>query len=636
MLYKSKKSQGLAGEVRQLAQSVRLWGRAFSLIWAAAPRWTVFWAILLIGQGILPLASVYLTKLVIDSLVAAVKASGSAGHLRSTLWLIGLMIGVLLLTDLFQSLTELARTAQSELVQDHIKGLVHVQASSMDLSVHETSTYQDRLDRARNEASSRPLALLEGCGSLVQNGITLLAMAAVLLPFSNWLPLILFLSTVPAFVIVLRFGRRYHQWWQERTQERRRTQYYDLLLTVQNTAAELRLFGLNAHLQSAYQNLRRLLRSERLKLIRDQGLARLGAGAFAQLAAGGALIWMMWRVMLGAVSLGDLALFYQAFSRGQGLMRTLLGNLGQIYNNSMFLENLFNFLDMKPQVLDPAQPHAPMAKVERGIEFRNVTFRYPKREQFALRDFNLSLPAGKIVAVVGANGAGKTTLLKLLCRFYDPDSGRIEIDGVDIRNFRLEDLRKMLAVLFQFPINYQATVEQCIAFGDFPANPSRTDVESAARSAGADEFIDGLPRGYESQLGTAFADGVELSGGEWHRISTARAYIRKSPIILLDEPTSMMDSWSETEWFERFRALTGGRTALMITHRFTIAMRADVIHVMQDGEIVESGSHAQLVANKGIYAQSWTAQVEAGSNEGGPNVATFIYHEDFATQRAEM
>lgn len=598
-------------ELRQLALSVFQWGRAFRLIWEAAPSWTVFWAFLLAGQGILPLGSVYLAKLVIDSLVKAIKAGGGWAQMRPTLMLIGLSIGVMLLTDLFQSLTDLARTAQSELVQDHIKGLVHRQAGAMDIGVHESSRYQDSLDRARNEASSRPLALLESCGSLMQNGITLVAMAAILLPFSGWLPLVLFLSTLPAFFVVLRFDRRYHSWWKEKTQERRWTQYFDLLLTHNAPASELRLFGLNTHLQTSYQKLRRVLRVERLKHVRQQSFAKLGASTLSQLTAGAALIWMMWRALSGAVTLGDLALFYQAFSRGQGLMRSLLGNLGQIYSNSLFLENLFAFLDLKPEVADPPGPLQALTKVDRGIEFRNVTFSYPSRPRTALRNFTLSLPAGKIVAIVGANGAGKSTLLKLLCRFYDPDQGRIEIDGTDIRSFKLEDLRRMISVLFQFPINYQATAAQSIAMGDLASNPSPEKIAAAARSAGADELIERLPHGYESQLGTAFADGVELSGGEWHRISTARAYIRQSPIILLDEPTSMMDSWTEAEWFERFRALARGRTSLMITHRFTIAMRADVIHVMHEGEIVESGTHAGLLANNGLYAQSWSAQMQA-------------------------
>jgi ATP-binding cassette, subfamily B, bacterial len=589
------------------------WPRTIRMIWAAAPNWTVAWAVLLIFQGLLPLAAVYLTKLLVDSLVIAAKSGGDWTHVRPALVLVSLTIVVMLLTEVSQSASELVRTAQSELVQDYIKGLVHEQSGLMDLSVHESAEYQDRLDRARTEAASRPLALLESAGSLVQNSLTLVAMTAVLAPFGLFLPLLLLASTVPAFVVVLLYDRRYHEWWLRNTSERRWAQYYDLLLTHSGIAAELRLFGLVAHFQSGYQVIRKRLRTERLTQIVKQGRAKVGASALAQLVSGLALAWMIWRALLGSVTLGDLALFYQAFNRGQGLLRSLLGNVGQIYSNSLFLENLFGFLDMRPKVTDPLQPTPALTKLKKGIEFRQVTFRYPGSKRPALQDFNLSIPAGKVVAIVGANGAGKTTLVKMLCRFYDPEFGHIELDGTDVREFSLDHLRRMITVLFQFPVNYQATASQSIAIGDLEAHPGKPEIEAAAQSAGAHELITRLPNGYDTQLGRTFMNGEELSGGEWHRIATARTYLRRSPIILLDEPTSMMDSWSEADWFARFRELAHGQTAVVITHRFSIAIRADVIHVMHDGKIVESGSHQELLDRKGLYAQSWTSQTTAGA-----------------------
>jgi ATP-binding cassette subfamily B protein len=604
------KLNSLIGNLREAMAKTSYWPRTMHLIWESAKGWTIAWAVLLVLQGIQPLAAVYLTKLLIDSLVKPQRLGSGWERLRPSLVLIILTIGVMLLAELLQSITEYVRTNQSELVQDHIKALVHQQSATMDLSTHESHVFQDQLDRARSEASARPLALLESCGSLVQSSITLVAMAAVLLPLGLWLPIILLVSTLPAFLVLVRFDRRYHRWWLERTPQRRRTQYYDLILTHSVTAPELRLFGLYTFFQSGYQELRRLLRDERLQQVRAQGLAKLGASALAQVVGGVTLLWMVSRAIRGGISLGDLALFYQAFSRGQGLLRTVLGNLGQIYSNSLFLENLLAFLDLKPKVTDPIQPALPLSTIKEGIAFRQVTFRYPGADQPALRNFDLFVPAGKIVAIVGANGAGKTTLLKLLCRFYDPEAGKIEIDGIDIREFSLDQLRRMMTVLFQFPLSYQDTAYQSIAMGDLASAPGMADIEAAAMAAGAHDLIQHLPRGYDTPLGKAFADGVELSGGEWHRISTARAYLRRSPVILLDEPTSMLDSWTETDWFERFRALAHERTALMITHRFTIAMRADAIHVLHDGEVVESGSHAQLLSKDGLYAQSWTAQMK--------------------------
>jgi ATP-binding cassette subfamily B protein len=323
---------------------------------------------------------------------------------------------------------------------------------------------------------------------------------------------------------------------------------------------------------------------------------------------------MVWQVLQGLASLGDLALFYQAFTRGQNLMRSLLRNVGQIYSNSLFLGNLFEFLELEPQIVDPPKPLPASSTLKEGIHLRRIRFRYPGSERVVLHDFDLTIPAGQIVAIVGANGAGKSTLLKLLCRFYDPEAGSIELDGIDIRHLSLDELHRQITVLFQLPVFYHATAGLNIAIGDLKASPSAVQIEAAARSAGAHEFIARLPRGYDTLLGKWFADGTELSGGEWQRIALARAFLRQAPIVVLDEPTSFMDSWAEAKWLARFRTLVEGRTAIVITHRFTTAMQADMIHVMDEGQIVESGSHAELSAQAGLYAQSWRTQMQAGSD----------------------
>ncbi len=537
--------------------------------------------------------------------------AGADWDLQIILVPIALTAGVLLLTELLQGILNWIRTVQAELMQDYMSALIHEKAVAADLAFYESSDYHDKLEQARSDASTRSLALLENSGSLLQNSITLLAMAAVLIPYGAWLPLALFVSMLPALAVVLSSNRDYHQWWQQTTADRRWTQYYDLMLTHSAVAAELRLFDLGSYFQSSYQTLRRRLVSERLLLIKNQSLARLVAGASGLLVSGAAMSWMVWRALQGQVTLGDLALFYQAFNRGQSLMRTLLGNVGQIYNNSLFLGNLFEFLRLEPQVKDPLDPLPTPLVIKEGIRFREVTFRYPGSQQFALQNFNLTIPAGKIVAIVGDNGAGKSTLIKLLCRFYDPEAGCIELDGTDIRDLSIKKLRRLLTVLFQVPINYHATVAQSIANGDLQVEPSRAEIEAAARGAGADEVIARLPQGYDTLLGKWFAKGTNLSGGELQRIALARAFVRQAQIIVLDEPTSAMDSWAEADWLERFRTLTNGRTAMIITHRFTLAMRADIIHTMRNGQIVESGSHEQLLATGGLYAQSWIAQMQS-------------------------
>jgi ATP-binding cassette subfamily B protein len=384
-------------------------------------------------------------------------------------------------------------------------------------------------------------------------------------------------------------------------------------LTYSAFAPELRLFGLGAYFQSAYQALRRRLRTEQLQFTRQQSLARLGAAFFGILLFAVAMVWMVWQALQGRVTLGDLALFQQAVYRGQSLMHNLLENVGRIYTNTLFLGNLFEFLGLQSQIVDPPEPVSVPATLQDGIRFHHVNFRYPGSERLTLQDFNLTIPAGQMVAIVGTNGAGKSTLVKLVSRLYDPEAGRITLDGIDIRHLSLLDLRRRITVLSQLPIFYHDTAARNIALGDVQAAPQATDIEAAARGAGAHEVIIRLPRGYETLLGKLFANGTDLSGGEWQRIALARTFLRQAAIVILDEPTSFMDSWAEAEWLQRLRAEVRGRTALIITHRFTTAMRADVIHVMHEGQIVESGNHDTLLARGGHYARSWAMQMTADS-----------------------
>lgn len=598
------KLQGVLCQLRYLRQ-------ALALVWSGARCWTLAWATVLLVEGLLPVATVYLTRSLVESLVAALGAGGTWQSVRPTLVLVAIMAGVMLLTELLRSAVRWVRSVQSELLKDQISALIHRKCVAVDLAFYETPEYYDHLHRARIEAGYRPVALLESCGSLLQNSITLIAMIAVLIPFGPWLPVTLLVSTLPAFYLVLHYSLRHHQWRLRTTADERRLWYHDWLLTTGGTAAELRLFGLGDHFRSAYQALRRRLRDERLQLAKDQSLAELGAGAAALLITGASLAWMVWRALQGLVTLGDLALFYQAFNQGQRLMRSLLENVGQLYANSLFLGGLFEFLGLEPRVVAPPHPtHAPAALTE-GIRFRNVTFRYPGSHRVALGDFNLTIPARQITALVGPNGAGKSTLIKLLCRLYDPDAGHIELDGVDLRDLRPEELRRLITVVFQEPVHYSATVAENVALGDLAAAPGASQIVAAATTAGAESFIAGLPQGYDTLLGKWFVGGTEPSVGEWQRLALARAFLRQAPIMLLDEPTSAMDSWAEADWLARFHTLAVGRTVVIITHRFTTAMHADIIHVMVDGRIVESGHHYELLSLGGRYAQSWATQMQS-------------------------
>jgi ATP-binding cassette subfamily B protein len=587
-------------------------GRTFRLVWSACRGWTMLWAALLVVQGMLPVAAVQLTRKLVDGLTAAVASGQPWSHFRPVLLVGSLMAAVLILIELLQLCVEWVRTIQSELIQDYIARLVHQKSVELDMGFYEMSGFYDHLHRARADATNRPLTLLESSGSVLQNGITLVAMAAVLIPYGMWLPPALLVSTLPAFYVVLRASRRYHVWWNDSTITRRRIQYFDTLLTNPFYAGELRLFGLGQYFQEIYQGLRRTFRNDRLNLLKEQYAARLGAELMALAVSGGALLWMFYRVFLRAVTLGDLALFYQAFQRGQGLVRTLLGNIGQIYTDSLYLGDLFEFLRLEPQVKDAADAVPAPSGLQSGIRFENVSFTYPGRSSPSLRDFTAFIPAGKIVAIVGENGAGKTTALKLVARFYDPQSGHIELDGVDVRQMALSSLRRVITFMFQTPGNYQLTARENIALSNLDGADDLR-IEAATYAAGADTIVRRLPHGYASVLGRWFPGGVELSGGEWQRIALARAFLRQAPIMLLDEPTSSMDSWAEADWFVRLKTLAEGRTVMLVTHRLTVASRADFILLMKSGEVLESGTHDELVARGGLYAHSWRLQVESGS-----------------------
>jgi ATP-binding cassette subfamily B protein len=582
--------------------------RALRLVWAAARRWMALWLVLLAAQGLLPVATVYLAKGVVDRLVTAVRGGGQWQASREVLILVAALAAVLALGEILKAAAGYIRAAQTELVQDHIRGLIHRKSVQVDLAFYESPEFYDRLHRAREESSSRPVQLVENLGTLMQNGITLVAMAIVLARFGWWIPVLLAAGTAPALFVVLRYSLRQHLWRRRSTPLERRTWYYDWILTDGANACEVRLFHLGERFHRLYQDLRARLRFERLALARAYSLMEFSAGAAGLAVTGVTLAWMVWRTSRGLATLGELTLFYQAFQQGMGLARALLEGVGQLYYNLLFLGNLFEFLALEPRVLRPAAPLPAPERPAQGIRFRNVSFRYADARAPALENFNLEIPAGQVAAVVGENGAGKTTLLKLLCRFYDPEEGVVELDGVDLRRFDPAELRGRIAVLFQEPVHYHEIIRDNVALGDAAAQAEPDRVAAAAQAAGADGFIQRLPRGYDTLLGKWFADGIELSVGEWQRIALARAFYRRAGILVLDEPTSAMDPWAEADWLKRFRSLAEGRTSLIITHRFATAMYADSIHVMSRGRIVESGSHAALLALGGRYAAGWNAQ----------------------------
>lgn len=601
-------SESFRLKIREALAQLPYLPRALSLVRRAAGKWTPAWILLLLLQAAIPVATVILSRYLVDSIVAG---TGSQRDWAHPLFLAALMALLLLSGEIIRALIGWVRAAQAELVSDHIRLLIQEKASSLDMAFYDSPKYFDTLHRARYDAQSRPIALVESLGGLMQGALTLISMAVILAGYAWWLPLVLLISTIPALFVLFRFILRRHKWRMSRTTQTRRALYYEYLQTSRETLPEVRLYGLASHFRGLFSDLRLRLREEILQLARSEALSRILAGLSGLILAAGALFLMLLDVLKGVLSFGQLAMYGQAFIQGQKLTRGSLENVGQIYSNLIFLGNLFEFLELEPRVLPAEDPILRCGAPESEIRFRDISFRYPASSGFALENFNLEIPAGRTTAIIGPNGAGKSTLFKLLLRLYDPDSGTVEIDGIDLRRLDLDTFRNSVAVLFQMPLQFSATLAENISYGKL-AEADRMDlVEKAIEAADAGEIISRLPEGEQTMLGPWFG-GTELSVGQWQRLALSRAFFRDASLILLDEPTSAMDSWSEAAWIESFRRRQEGRTVVIITHRLHTARRADLIYVMEKKGIVESGTHEELLERNGRYARAWEAHGFSG------------------------
>jgi ATP-binding cassette subfamily B protein len=582
--------------------------RAWRLVWQAAPRLTSASVVLLIMQSALPLAALYLLKMIVDAITAATTHADTAA-VTAVFVLIAVAAGVALLAAGVNAIAKVVGEAHSELVTDYMQEVLHAKSIEVDLEYYESPQYQQTLHRAQQEAPYRPARIVRGLMETCQSALSLIAMATALLSFHWSIALVLFVAVVPEALAQLKYAERIHAWRRARTPTERYAQYYDWMMTGTAHAQELRLFDLGAVFMRQFRRLRELLRRERFELVARRSAAEFGTQVLSTLAVFGAYAFIAYRAVGGAITLGDLVLAFAAFQRGQEFLRQLLRALAGLYEDSLFLSNLYEFLDLRRKLVEPPEPKPVPRPLRKGFVFERVSFHYGDNGQKqALCDIDLVIPAGATVALVGENGSGKTTLVKLLARLYDPSAGRITLDGIDLREFSTVALRKEISVIFQDYVRYNLTARENIWFGNVAAEPDAERIASAANFAGVGELIRSLPRAYETVLGKWFDDGEELSVGEWQKIALARTLLREAQVVVLDEPTSAMDAEAERDLFERFHEVAAGRTAILISHRLSTVKMADLIYVLRAGRVVESGTHSELVRKQGRYADLFAAQ----------------------------
>ena len=605
--------------MRTLGQKVRhvlRLDRAVGFVWRAGPGWAMASLSLVIAQGALPLLALYLMKLIVDAVTFSVGASDKLAAFQHVAVLVGLAAAVALFKALCQMIASLVREGQALAVTDHMYDVLHSKSMEVDLEYYENPHYLDTLHRAQQEGPYRPTRVINGLVGLGQSSISLLAMAGLLLSFHWAVALVLFAAAIPGVLVRLKYSGTLYRWEREWTPRERKAHYFNWMLTGNAHAKEIRLFALGNLFKDRFSGLRKGLRRERLEITKKSSFAEMTARVSTVLALFGSLGFIAYRTLHGMITLGDMVMYFQAFQRGLAYLREILGSLAGLYEDNLFLADFYEFLDIEPKVKAPLRPLPVPRPICEGLSFDHVSFQYPAGDGMVLQDVSLSVEPGQVVALVGENGSGKTTLVKLLCRLYDPVKGTITLDGTDLRSFETTALRRQISVIFQDYVQYHLTARENIWLGDIDLSPQDTRIAEAGRQSGIHDVIARLPKGYDTLLGKWFEDGEELSVGQWQKVALARAFLRDAQVMVLDEPTSFLDPKSEYELFAGFRQLLEGRTAILISHRFSTVRMADRIFVLEEGSVIEQGAHEELMQLGGRYAYLFERQAQHYIGQG--------------------
>ena len=560
-------------------------------------------------RSFIPVAVLWIGKLIIDGVIAGM-AAAHAG--RTPDWwhlatLVGLELGIAVVGEGLARLSSLLESLLGDLFANRLSVRLMEHAATLDLAQFEDAEIYDHLERARRQTTGR-IGLFTLLLGTAQDLITLVSLAGVLLVQLPWLLLLLTIAVLPAFLGEAHFASLGYSLLFSWTPERRLLDYLRYMGASDESAKEVKLFGLSKFLVGRYADLSDKFYQENKKLAVRRNIVSTLLVTLGTLGYYGAYVVIIYRTVLGVFSIGTLTFLAGSFRQSRDLIQRVLLALSQIYEQSLYLSDLFTFFDVRPTVVSQPGARAVPRPIRTGFQFENVGFRYPGSQRWAVRHLSFTFEPHERIALVGENGAGKTTLVKLLARLYDPDEGRILLDGVDLRDYDLDSLRKNIGIIFQDFVRYDFILRENIGVSQVEALDDDARIREAARRSLADSVAQRVPQGFDQMLGRRFDNGVELSGGEWQKVALARAYMRDAQVLILDEPTAALDARAEYEVFLRFAELTKGRMAVLISHRFSTVRMADRILVLKSGELVDDGTHEELVARGGLYAELFSLQ----------------------------